>query len=322
MALFLVLIAGKVSAQFVFSGKIRSMAPVEIRLSDMADKILFQCTAKSGEAFTSSSMTISADYYKLRIAGNETLVFLENKPFTVKGFVNNADSKGSTLLMESPLYPDILAQADKQLKTGTGGWDWSRIQGKYPPVVLAGVVYQNMNFFINKGDVFRQVYEGLAVEMPDAAITKWIQAQNNRVAGFSEGATFANFALPDKEGKLHASTNFKDKLVLVDFWASWCAPCRVEMKSLQKIYQELKGDDLVFVSISIDEDRNNWLKALKEDNIPWLALWDDKQKTPDEMQKRFGFQQIPFIMLVDRQGKIVARHLRGENVKSEILKYR
>ena len=98
------------------------------------------------------------------------------------------------------------------------------------------------------------------------------------------------------------------------------------MKSLLPIYQELKGDDLVFISISLDDNEKDWRKLVEEEKLPWVMLWNKegfpKGKGQNAIQKAYGFYQIPFIILIDKDGKTIARGLRGDKVREAIEKAR
>jgi len=88
----------------------------------------------------------------------------------------------------------------------------------------------------------------------------------------------------------------------------------------------LKGEDLEFISISLDKREKDWRNMLKVENLPWVMLWDKEGFTigdkPNAIQKAYGFYGIPFIVLIDKEGKILARYLRGEKVKEAIQKAR
>ena len=87
------------------------------------------------------------------------------------------------------------------------------------------------------------------------------------------------------------------------------------MKSLLPIYNELKGNDLEFISVSLDKREKDWKKMLAEEDLPWVMLWNQEGFTignePNEIQKAYGFYGIPFIVLIDKEGRILARGLRG-----------
>ena len=108
----------------------------------------------------------------------------------------------------------------------------------------------------------------------------------------------------------------KGKYVLVDFWASWCGPCRGEIPNLKEIYKQHAGDDFEIVSVAVWDKREATLKALEEEQLPWPQIIDAGQ-IPTEL---YGIDGIPQIMLFAPDGTIVARDLRGDNLKQLISK--
>lgn len=131
------------------------------------------------------------------------------------------------------------------------------------------------------------------------------------------GNTVSYFTLPDPEGKDVELSNLKGKYVLIDFWASWCSPCRQSFPHMREFYKKYKNDKFEIYSISIDEDKPSWLKAVKEENNPWLQSWDDKNIA----KSQFAVTAIPSTFLIDGEGKIVAKEVGFDsNGGSEIEK--
>jgi peroxiredoxin len=125
------------------------------------------------------------------------------------------------------------------------------------------------------------------------------------------GAVAANFSLADKNGKRYSLGDFKGKYVLIDFWASWCVPCRKENPNLIKAYNHYKDKGFTIAGLSMDSSKENWLTAVEQDKLPWLQL-NDPKSTNGEAAETYGVKSLPSNFLIGPTGKIVARNLRGD----------
>jgi len=135
------------------------------------------------------------------------------------------------------------------------------------------------------------------------------------------GSQMADFTQADTSGNPVKLSSFKGKYVLVDFWASWCAPCRAENPNVLKVYNAYKDKGFTVVGISLDDKAANWKNAIRMDKMPWTQL-SDLKGWKNDVSASFGIQAIPSNLLIDPSGKIIARDLRGaalENKLKELL---
>lgn len=128
------------------------------------------------------------------------------------------------------------------------------------------------------------------------------------------GQIAPEFTLKDSNGKSVSLSDFKGKYVLLDFWASWCGPCKGELPYLHKVNKKFK--DVAIVSISIDKDVEAWKKAIKKDDMSW----DQLIVNDSDIKKKYEIRGVPRIMLIGKDGKILADELRGESIEREIKK--
>lgn len=130
----------------------------------------------------------------------------------------------------------------------------------------------------------------------------------------SDGAGAPVFNLPDTEGKMVSLKDFKGKYVLLDFWASWCGPCKAEMPNIKEVYDKYKNKGLEVISISSDAKREAWLRAIKHENMTWTQL-SSKGST---VSADYGVSGIPHLFLIDPDGNIIANGLRGKDIMGEV----
>lgn len=151
------------------------------------------------------------------------------------------------------------------------------------------------------------------------------QSENTTPAGASfVGQKYINIKGNTPEGKTISLSDYvgKNKLVLVDFWASWCPPCVQEMPNVVAAYNKFKNKGFEIVGVSLDEDKESWTKALKKLNMTWPQMSDLKGWKSD-LSAAYNIEAIPFTILIDQEGNIIAENLRGdelENKLAEILK--
>lgn len=185
----------------------------------------------------------------------------------------------------------------------------------------------NLAGFFAAGNIDQTQYEQELIAYAEGIKTKF--PENKAVQSFAErmaslkpvsvGQIAPDFELPDAQGVNHKLSDFKGKYVLLDFWASWCAPCREENPNIVKQYQAYKDKGFTVLGISLDESKADWLKAIKDDKLSWshlseLKRWDGK------VTQLYKVEGIPASFLLDPQGKIIAKNLRGADLQQFLEK--
>jgi len=140
-----------------------------------------------------------------------------------------------------------------------------------------------------------------------------------RLKAVQVGQIAPEFSIPSIDGKTIKLTDYRGKYVLLDFWASWCGPCREENPNVVKAYQTYRNRNFTVLGISLDKDKNAWAQAIKQDNL----IWDQTGELSDfagATVKLYQVEAIPSSFLLDPQGKIIARDLRGAELEAFLNK--
>jgi peroxiredoxin len=174
--------------------------------------------------------------------------------------------------------------------------------------------------FINIDTDF-DTYEALAQrfgkENPNSPHAKSLIGRVARIKGVMVGSSAPEITLNDTTGKAVALSSLRGKYVLIDFWASWCGPCRSENPNVVRMYNKYKDKGFTIYGVSLDKTKADWQRAIRNDNLPWTHVSDLKFWQSVAAQQ-YGVQAIPATFLLDKEGKIIAKNLRGDALEQKL----
>lgn len=178
-------------------------------------------------------------------------------------------------------------------------------------------------------DAYKALDKGLSEKYPDNkdiksfhGMVKQAEMMVSRTQAIKIGGEAPELILPMPNDKDLALSSLRGKVVLIDFWASWCGPCRKEMPTVKRAYEKYKSKGFEILGVSLDKDRSAWLQAISSDGLTWPQV-SDLKFWQSEACEIYAVQSIPYTVLIDKEGKIIATDLRGaalEKKLAEVLK--
>jgi peroxiredoxin len=175
------------------------------------------------------------------------------------------------------------------------------------------------NFLTPENDleVLKKLAEQYDQVQPTPTLAKGFIGQIKRVAGLAVGEVAPDFTLNSPEGKPVALSSLRGKFVLIDFWASWCGPCRMENPNVVRMYDKFKDKGFDIFGVSLDDNEKAWKTAIERDKLKWLH-GSELKKWNSGVAQAYGVNAIPATFLLDKDGKIIAKNLRGPALETKL----
>ncbi len=164
---------------------------------------------------------------------------------------------------------------------------------------------------------FTKLDKGLMKKYPDSDFTKDFHTKVEAMSKLAVGSYAPDIDLENPDGKKIALKSLRGKVVLIDFWASWCKPCRMENPNVVRLYKEYNSKGFEVYGVSLDKSKEDWVKAINADGLTWthvsdLGFWQSS------VVKLYNITGIPQTFLIDKEGKIIGKSLRGEELESKL----
>ncbi len=180
---------------------------------------------------------------------------------------------------------------------------------------LAAVQKLNPNKDI---EYYSRVADALTQKYPSIKNLQGFKEYIDKQKKLTVGVPAPEIAMNDKDGKLLKLSSLKGKIVIVDFWASWCKPCRAENPFVVSLYEKYKNKGLEIFSVSLDFSKDAWLRAIEQDKLVWKNHVTDLKQWQSPIVSLYGFEEIPFTVVVDKNGIIAGKNLQEPELEAKV----
>lgn len=295
---------------YVINGEVAGMPEGKIYLKSFRNKMFFDvdtADVKDGK-FTFKGVVDQPLLYGLAT---------EEMNYPVQLFVENANmdvkisSDGEMVTIQnSPVNTLFQENAEKVFEEG---FDIDSLVTKYPDSPVAAFYLYRYFTYQLPLDELKETRAKISPALAACPYVKDLDGIIKQLENVQIGKVAPEFSLPDTAGVSVSLSDFRGKYVLLDFWASWCPPCRRENPNVVKAFNEYKDKDFTIIGISLDKDKSKWMKAIADDNLTWTHLSDLKY-WDSEIPALYGVRGIPANVLLGPDGVILAKNITGEDL--------
>ena len=235
-----------------------------------------------------------------------TFLYLENSPLTIadgkatggpnNDFLRDMDKAGDGVAKDDPDYPAKIRQALIDFTTS------------YPDVEAAAFMYYNFSRESSYAEL-EAGFNRFTDRVKNSYLAERLREDLVSRKATEPGLEAPQFTLKDREGNSVALSSLRGQLVLIDFWASWCKPCRASMPGLKDLYKKYHDKGFEILGVSIDSDADHWKQAIAEDQTPWIHVIDESRgKNRSTLAADlYGVRAVPTFFLIDPDGKIIGK---------------
>ncbi len=222
--------------------------------------------------------------------------------------------------------PNQVKEVNEQFQTVQRTFDGYRskfiAENRQSPALLPVLsTFEVPDEFLDYEVVAKEIIEGF----PASPVVKSVELQleQNRAAYnatqiLAPGKEAPALAFADTSGTIKELKNLRGKVVLIDFWASWCGPCRRENPNVVRLYDKYNKDGFEIYSVSLDNNAQKWKYAIEKDNLKWENHVSDLKGWKSEAGQAYGVSSIPFTVLIDKEGKVIQTNLRGQQLEEAL----
>lgn len=212
--------------------------------------------------------------------------------------------------------PDPNIQQKLQELENHRGMGLAKLCWEHPDNYASAALLENIKYE-QAPTVFDTVFATLGRIYPNDPYIQYKRREIEDGKLLAVGSPAPEFTMADTNGKPVSLSSFRGKILVVDFWASWCRPCRQENPNMVRLYADFHDKGLEILGVSLDGDRNSWMDAIHKDGLRWTQV-SDLKRWQNAAAQQYHVSGIPFTVLIDREGRIVAKGLRGAELRQKV----
>ncbi|MEO7044208.1 MAG: AhpC/TSA family protein [Ferruginibacter sp.] len=274
--------------------------------------------------FKLTGKTPFPDFKVLQVNNEQRYItlFLDNSNITLtsnKDSISNATITGSKSQDDFEAYSNAIKPYERMLNQ-QGNYEATfmaqavavleKFVKEHPSSYISPLAIFRENQLSSNGQKMEELYNMLAADVKTSPIAAYVAQQIDEFKKSGVGKPLADFSQADTSGNMISLSSLKGQYVLVDFWASWCGPCRAENPNVVRMYNKFKDKKFTVLGVSLDKTKQAWVSAINADALTWAHV-SDLQGWGNSVAQQFQIQSIPQNFLLDPNGNVIARNLRG-----------